>query len=414
MEKSTEGAWVVHHAKKLQTVVSQDFDQISFAGKCGILLSGLSESTDSILTKTKVEALARANGISPKSELPSLLEELKRQRLIDVSEHEINTIGLTTQKVLDHTSSIFTESNPSIEEKILVDIAEKVSEAPAYKKDLIEELSDGYLIPQNSVEDLFEKNKIIGFVDSEKNSSDKELIFNGNLFKIDNVKKIHVVMNSLSAVELQTFQQINEMLRERGCLHLSELLAVMSKELFAKLHSIGLYDVNKVGNEAGNHYFITRPSAFSKFTNNSEDDTFDLAKALVAALSYGIHKSSTTRGRILSPRILINKLIQGRWVGPAPAIGQDYQALEMKGVIEVKKDGWSCMMRLRKPEVGRMALNVISNGEAISEELVLPNTAMTSFVGPEDNRTLTRKNNTEPLKRSIGIVLNELRTGALS
>jgi len=42
MDKKTEGAWIIHHANKLQTVAGEvEFQEVDFAGKCGVLLSAL-------------------------------------------------------------------------------------------------------------------------------------------------------------------------------------------------------------------------------------------------------------------------------------------------------------------------------------------------------------------------------------
>jgi len=62
---------------------------------------------------------------------------------------------------------------------------------------------------------------------------------------------------------------------------------VLEPDLFEKLRAAGLYDINVVGNESGDHVYVTSPSAFHKFVNPMVDDCFDMAKALVSALTYG-------------------------------------------------------------------------------------------------------------------------------
>ena len=68
MDKKTQGAWLLHHARKLQATTNQDFDSIAFAGKSGTLLSAISAERQSVVTQQRLEALARANHISPKTE----------------------------------------------------------------------------------------------------------------------------------------------------------------------------------------------------------------------------------------------------------------------------------------------------------------------------------------------------------
>ena len=83
MDKKTQGAWLLHHSRKLQATTNQDFDAIAFAGKTGTLLSAISAEKQGVVTQKRLEALARANHISPKTEMPAIITELARQRLVD-------------------------------------------------------------------------------------------------------------------------------------------------------------------------------------------------------------------------------------------------------------------------------------------------------------------------------------------
>ena len=185
--------------------------------------------------------------------------------------------------------------------------------------------------------------------------------------------------------------------------------------MYSKMCAIGFIDENSIGNEAGTFSFVTRPAAFSKFTNSAVDDAFDLAKAFVTSLTYGMTSSPYGRGRIRMIEALMNKLISGASIGPATAIGQDYKVLEMKGVVEVRPLGdGRFYMRLLKKEVGRLALAVITEGEAGGSPLLeLPGVSATRYDGPEVNRTVVRKRQTEPLKRGVARLLSDLRTGGL-
>lgn len=111
---------------------------------------------------------------------------------------------------------------------------------------------------------------------------------------------------------------------------------------------------------------------------------------------------------------LLRKLINGYEVGPATAIGRDYQILELKGVIKIteseKKGQYN--MSLLKKDIGQMALKVITSGDASLQSLnTLPSVTVTSYIAPEETRTLERINQPEPLKRNIGEILSQLRKG---
>lgn len=207
----------------------------------------------------------------------------------------------------------------------------------------------------------------------------------------------------------------NKTLEEKGCIPLSSIMTILGDELFFKLHSIGLFDVNIVGNEQGRTSFVTRPAAFTKFNTSMEDDALDLAKALVSSLTYGMTLSTYYRGRIANISALMNKLIAGKKVGPATAIGNDYQALELKGVIKVEpEENGMFFMSLLKPDVGRLALSVIQNGDITSESITnLPSAQITQYVDPETNRTIQRKNSSEPVRLQTQRLLQDIRTGGM-
>ena len=414
MDKKTTGAWIIHHTQKLRnvTLAIPEYEQIGFAGKCGIVLNALSGSNETFLTNNRINTLAKANGILVRLELPIILEELHRQRLIDKGKTGITVLGLTTTQTLEHTSTIFEESSPGDCEKAAIDVAEKSSDFPVVKKDAAEYVSDTYHIFGTDTEEILRQCAQIGFFDAEDVSGNL-LYFNGNLFRREDIAKTNAVLSSLSSDDKRHVVELSNQLKVSGCIKKLDANAILGDQLYSKLCSIGFIDENSIGNEYGTFSFITRPAAFSKFTNSAADDAFDLAKAFVTSLTYGIISSPHGRGRIKMIEALMQKLIDGSWVGPATAIGQDYKVLEMKGVIEVKPAGEGLFyMRLLKKEVGKLALLVITEGEVIGAPLLeLPSVSATKYLGPEANRTVVRKRQAEPLKRGVAELLSDLRTG---
>lgn len=415
MDNKTKGAWIIHHARKLQTTLSQDFDSIGFAGKSGTLLSAISAERQIQIPKNRLEALAKANHISPKTEMPAILAELARQRLVLPGAGGIEVLGLTGQAVLESTARIFDESSHEKHEDIVIDVSDAASESPLTDKSAVEFLSDKFKILPKEVLDTLQLGCNIGFFDSENISTTEKLLFNGNLFKREDARKINGILSNLAPAEASKLNELNVKLQASGCLPLKSATNLLGKDLFDRLHSIGMFDVSVVGNDQGKNYFVTRPAAFSKFTDTIADDALDLAKALVASLTYGMTISSYYRGRIQMVSALMQKLIAGGTVGPATAIGNDYQALEFKGVVEVTPaHGGMFTMRLLKPEVGRLALAVIQQGDITAESIAaLPGAKVTEYLGPEATREVLRKNSTEAVKLKARNLLQEIRTGGL-
>ena len=416
MDNKTKGAWVIHHARKLQVVADTDFDQLSFAGKCGLMLSAIAADSQRQIKLSKIEGLAKANLISPRSELKSILNELERQKLVEQSSENIEILGLTTQAVLEHTSTIFEETSPTPEESVIINISELASQNPIIENEVIEQTGDTCKLLEKDAVALVKKSELIGFFDAETDNYQQRFIFNGNLFRAEDIKKINAVLATLNSSEKQLISEFNEKLFKEGCIALDKAYAILPEILFKKLQSIGFYDVNTISNETGNYYFVTRPAAFSKFTKSFTDDALDLAKAFVSSLTYGMTESSRGRGKIQMITALMNKLINGEPVGPATAIGQDYRALEMRGVIEVQHEKNSMYsMRLLKPEVGKLALSVIKEGDVTTEVFGnLPKAAISNYLEPEFNRTFVRKNLTPSLQKSVGEMISKIRTGGLN
>lgn len=256
----------------------------------------------------------------------------------------------------------------------------------------------------------------IGFVDAEVIDQQNKLLFNGNLFRRDDAVKINKVLDSLKQEEQRSLKELTEILRKRGCITVEEARKILTENLFNKVCSIGIFDINIVSNNTEEVGYLTLPSAFSKFSSSIIEDAFDLAKAFVASLTYGMTKSSYARGQITMIERLLQALIEGRSVGPVNAIGQDYKILELKGVVEIKhgsRNGRSGpMMKLLKKEVGELALQAITKGDVSEQSLeILPGAAITKYKGPEVNREILRKKQLERSAKETNDMIIALRTG---
>ncbi len=75
-------------------------------------------------------ALANANNMSVRLELPTILDELQNQRLIDRGNAGLAILGLTSAQVLEHTANIFDGATPVPCERASIDLAEKSSDLP--------------------------------------------------------------------------------------------------------------------------------------------------------------------------------------------------------------------------------------------------------------------------------------------
>lgn len=413
MDDKTLGSWLVHHTSKLSHVEDYGkFDKIRIAGKSAVLLSALSQDKDSSLTNDKVKALAKAANINPTFELSKILEVLDEHKLIDKGQRGIDVLGLTTSTILEHASNIFNSELPEPHEKAVISLSEICSQAPIESKDAAKYLSDSFRLSASDTTELLISAEDIGFTDYGEVDETVKYYFNGNLFRKDSLTKIGHVLNSLAPNDQMHVKEVEGILLKNGCIIYDELERILGTSLAKKLISIGMYDLNEVSNPRDRAIFVTRPAAFVKYGNAAVSDAFDLAKALVASITYGINRSTRSRGKIRMVDALLNKLIAGDWVGPASAIGEDYKVLETKNVIEVTRDRYAFSMKLLKKEVGVLARQVIIKGDASEEFLPqFPGASITKYTAPEEKRGIIRKKLKSMSEREMSEILSSIRTG---
>jgi hypothetical protein len=323
MDKQVSGAWLIHHSGKLQNVsTSFEYANITAAGKSATLLSALSGESEITIPHSRVKTLAAAARISS-LELPSILEILEQRSLIDQGSEEISVLGLTTRATLSHASDIFDSRAPSNIERATLLLAEISSHTPVEKTKIGERLSDEFSLSKPEVAQALNDAEQIGFVDVESLDTQEQLYFNGNLFRRESLSKARAVLDSLTQIEQTAVQELMQELQTTACLSLERVTAVLGEKLFRKVFAIGLFDMNTVCNSSENVAFITLPSSFSKYSSSMIDDAFDLAKAFVCSITYGMTKSIHARGRISMVSRLLEVLISGQEVGPVPAIAED-------------------------------------------------------------------------------------------
>ncbi len=398
MDKKTKGSWLIHHTNKLQSVTSQQgYENTFLAGKAGILLSAISSNNQITISKRRIQTLAQAANINEIFELEKLLDILHKKELIDVTEKSVEILGVTTSSALQHTSDLFDSLIPSAAECAALELAEKASVEPITEEEASEEFSDLYHLTNTEINGVIFDAEQIGFVDVEKYGKNEKLFFNGNLFRREETKKIKVVLDSLSTNDRTKLIELIDLLKQNACIPVETAKASLGKQLLNKVTAVGLLDVNTVCNSAEEVKFLTLPSAFSKYSSSMVDDAFDLAKAFISSITYGMTKSSYARGKIQMVDALLSALVRGESVGPVRAIAEDYKILEFKGVVKVetgiKKGRKGPLLTLLKKEVGELAREAIRHGDVSQYSLEsLPRAAVTKFNGPEQNRERIRKN----------------------
>ena len=210
MDKKVKGSWLIHHTDKLQSVRSQSgFEKTYLSGKSGILLSAISSNNEITISNQRLDTLAQASNINVLTELPIIIDLLKKKELIDVAGNGIAILGVTTSSALQHTSDIFDSLQPTSQENAAIGLAERASLEPIKSSEALEELADAYSLNRAEITEVLFNSEQIGFVDVENLGGSEKLLFNGNLFRRDTARKVKAVLDSLSPGEQSKLTEVN-------------------------------------------------------------------------------------------------------------------------------------------------------------------------------------------------------------
>ena len=94
----------------------------------------------------------------------------------------VSVLGATSKAVLEVTTDIFADANPTTDEEAVLELSEKVAEKPVGRKDATEFVGDLYKIPSTRASSLIDLCKSTAIID-EETDRDRTILFNSNTFR---------------------------------------------------------------------------------------------------------------------------------------------------------------------------------------------------------------------------------------
>jgi hypothetical protein len=223
MDETTQGAWLLAQSKSLDAVIGAGrLENIQYAGRAGRLYNLLrrnvaGESSQS-LSAADVQRICQLNGID-RSVRESGLRILQDEGRIDVTTSgAVDVLGATTKSVLETTSRIFESSEPSSEERAVLQLSEKVAEKPTARQDIATYISDEFSLSSGQASDLIDVCRSTAIVDQAADMG-LEILFNNNTFRDGQyAQKAYRLTQGLSSAEQARVNQVQEMVKMRGAL----------------------------------------------------------------------------------------------------------------------------------------------------------------------------------------------------
>ncbi|WP_145329493.1 hypothetical protein [Paenibacillus xylanexedens] len=428
MDQLTKGTWVVNSNKHLMQIKSNTpelsyYEATEQSGKAGTLLGRLIADKDEIVSYKKAKVFARQSGITP-AETKVYLDFLRAEEKIDYNIDSSNNIKeieiycFSTVDALQTVATMYEKFEPSEFEKASLVGLQTTYELPRYQDEMTSILTNNG-ISESAALTTIQLQQVLGLVKSSGDPSEK-ILYNEYAFSGD-PSKVAKALKSLDTDEKDMVNEVQSLVMQSPGFFAESLPQHISPHIVNLMEGVGLLDGITVQSSFGAGVYYTTPQLKGQGVGTfaMAEDVFHKAKILLSCLRFGQTKSIYGRGKISTQDKMvniINKLVRGEWVGKCTAIGQDYQLLEMDGVIQTQPaGGGQFYMKLRQTEVGKMVQQLLSYKKLLPENEVneedFLKTQPTGYLIPESRRKMIEASDTAPVADARARLLNSLRTG---
>ncbi|KAF6616174.1 hypothetical protein H7K28_12620 [Paenibacillus polymyxa] len=429
MDQLTKGTWVVNSNKHLMQIKANTselsyFEATEQSGKAGTLLGRLIADKQEIIPFKTAKIFARQSGITP-AETKVYLDYLKKEGKIDYNKDATNKIKeleiycFSTVDALQTVANMYEKFDPSEFEQASLLGLQSTYELPRYHDEMANILTTNG-ISEEAAKTTIELQQVLGLVKTSGDPSE-QILYNEYAFTGD-PSKVVKALSSLDSNERDMVNEVQQLIIDSPGFHAEAIPQHISPKIISLMEGVGLLDGITVKSPFGEAVYYTTPQVKGQGVGNVfsiSEDIFHKAKILLSCLRFGQTKSAYGRGRISTQDKMVNivnKLCRKEWVGPCTAIGQDYQLLELDGVIETSPVGGNqYLMRLRQAEVGNMVKQLLTFKKLLPEDEVdvsdFLKTQPTGYLTPELRRKMIEATDTAPVADARARLLTSLRTG---
>lgn len=369
------------------------------------------------LTPAAVRDFARMAGIGPASLLTHILPALKAVDVIDYTTADGTLVGLEeyvgiTATLIEQAFRVLVHLNPTPTEMALLHSVEVASYAPLTESQHLNELaSRGF---NDAAAQHSYRLSLSAGVNKQVFSTDlgEHVVFNPYVWGTSQIE-IAKFLRSLPSAERGVMLGLCEQASHRPGLALPEVSA--SRRALVSAQKVGLIQAATVKSSAGTG--TSQTYVFSPLLETEDDSTLTTEalhqrKMFVAHIRFGVEKARSGLGRIANPTLLVRRLYERGFIGPATNIGTDYHLLEAQGIVSIEP-GYDdrVFLRMVKKEIVRDGLDWLERAESAgSDHFVSPKLlrSPSEFINPEQNRArLSDQGATDEVTRAMVLRLRE-------
>lgn len=379
------GAWLVAVYKVLSQFSTDEpaldpLEAVIKAGRAAELFSAVRAAGR--IDANKFEIHRKLAKIRP-SDAREIIEIAEDQGYVDITWSAETPRAVTSlefrinsnDSVLEAAGALFKRLDPTPIALAVIQILQCTLPMPKTQDTVRNEMS---ALNEKTVKDALELAAALGLVSfTDGTQGGSPLVFNPYVFEGDAVDALKT-LEALNPTERQQAQDIvNHVYSSPGVPLPKGTDAKIAKVLI----QVGVIDYSKITttNTSKGVYFPTAPNAWGVLAKTSgggpelSQDLVDDAKLFVNSLRYGEYYSTSKRGKIFSPYLIVNALLRDGAIGtqrPATAIGEDYPLAWSRGIINVVESRiypGRYSMELLKRDVASAVKDVISTQKILPE-----------------------------------------------
>ena len=348
----------------------------SFAGRAGLFASALKHAKTISFNRTQI--LAETEGFSKLDVRDRLLPWLEDtnmvyiQRRQNTSIHAVVSLVLTYEPLLEAVTELYDSSDPTLEDRGCVQALALVSALPMPESQVLQMVARN--IGEESAKRAIELAKNYHIVAYHAGYGLPEpVLFSERVWTKFNAKSARA-LTPLSPADRATLLEFVSKVQE----HQGIPEALVRNE--ARRHNgeymldlglgIGLLNRTRIQMADGaDRFFLTTPHFYADMGAEFGEDMCDRVKIFLDSIRNGQHFGRTHTGRILSPDILLSRLLNAGEIGPCTAIGTDYITSERAGIVKVRRSELKpsqSFLQLVQPDTVSKVHDIITTGSLTS------------------------------------------------
>jgi hypothetical protein len=344
----SHGIRIISVAKSLDAFqrdpsIARYFGATLLAGHAGLFLSALRKHKH--VTWDKFIVLAANARIERQWIGRVIVPWLTQGGFIEVGSGDAPSVNCNVvdyDAILRATATLFTTLDPTLEERLVLDLVEQAIRIPTSKEDALNQLADGSDQPARTAIDLAKGFQIVKVLEGP---GIREPMIYSPLIWGDNIGKAGQALSHLPANQRAILLALIDRVRQYQGLPEKDAITWASQqgqnEIVGISVALGLLDRTEIHTKAGSgQSFLTTPHLYGELAVQHGRDVCDRIRLFLDSIRHGQHFGKWHTGRIKDPTVLLTGLLDKGEIGPCTAIGNDYVLVEKAGVVTVKPSTW--------------------------------------------------------------------------